>query len=276
ALTPPLEKHIQKLAETILIFLGEATSPVQGVSPQPTVRTPPLVTVRPSRRALMLSATVIVIAIIIVSGAYYGIQNVAHPSSIPGSDAFSNTSALADSTLPRAAGHTTAYRDEITYRDPSIGVTFVYPKNWTTVGDPKMIDANVYQYYSIAKSTSQNYSTQMKFSVEYKSPYLTTLKDPAFSKANSHVYDVTLDSNLSDVIILKNPAPTALAGLPAYNDTWSYNFTSTTVTSPSRIQTDVFAVKGDYIYSISYSAVPADYYESLATAQQIINSFEFI
>ena len=35
ALTPPLERHIQKLAETISIFLGKPPSPAQGIPPQP-------------------------------------------------------------------------------------------------------------------------------------------------------------------------------------------------------------------------------------------------
>ena len=95
ALTPPLERHIQKLAETISIFLGKPPSPVQPVPkppspvqpvqpvpkppsplqrvlPKSAARTPSPTKFRASQYTLVLTALVILIIISVIVAGYYG------------------------------------------------------------------------------------------------------------------------------------------------------------------------------------------------------------
>ena len=82
ALTPPIERHIQKLAETVLIFLGKPPSPVQRmskppspvhrVSPKSAVRTPSPAAFRPSLYTIVLLALVALIIISVIVAGYYG------------------------------------------------------------------------------------------------------------------------------------------------------------------------------------------------------------
>lgn len=82
ALTPPIERHIQKLAETVLIFLGKPPSPVQRVSkppspvqrvsPKSAVRTPSPAAFRPSLYTIVLLALVALITISVIVAGYYG------------------------------------------------------------------------------------------------------------------------------------------------------------------------------------------------------------
>lgn len=258
AMTPPLERHIQKLAEVILIFLSKPTSPLQDVSPQPAAQSRSSAKVHPSRHTLKLSAIVALIAIVIATGTYYGMINT---STI--------TNEKPVQTSPQGVT-TLASRSLVSYKNPGLGLGFTYPENWT-VG--KIGPNFTTLYYQISPIRWDDNSTSMWFYKENKKFYAgTNDTETARNKVDYMASYANNSSQFSDVRYVQNATLTKLGGFPAYQFTASYNHTPQT-RDPQRMGLQIWTCRGDYVYGITYIGRPDYFNRSLSDAKQIINSF---
>ncbi len=82
ALTPPLEAHILKLAETVSVLLGKTPPPITPSEPT-TPPQPPRRPVTPSRKKLVLSVVIALVAVSAITAGYYSSTNNTTPTTSP-------------------------------------------------------------------------------------------------------------------------------------------------------------------------------------------------
>ena len=272
ALTPPLEAHILKLAETVSVLLGrtpppiapsEPTTPPQDKTPPPITPSEPTTPPQPPRRPVTLSRKKIVLSVVIALVAVSAIT----------AGYYSNNTT--PTTSPSAAPATTAVASSgfITYQNTSLGVKFTHPKNWTVGRVPSNVSA--LNYYWILASRWDDNTTQMYFWRENTTPYEG--KNDSDTSLNKVNYNIKMSSSgsrsLSNLTVLQNPTPVTFGGLPAYE--YRYSWTPTVPNIQTMMAKQVWVTHGDGVYGIVYQGIPNYYNRSLSAADQIIGSFEF-
>jgi hypothetical protein len=238
ALTPPLERHILKLAETVSILLNKAIPPpTQGIPPQPSGPSPPSTTRRPSRRTLVLSAVIVLVAISAIAAGYYGTQQGSSSSS---------------SIWP--PGTTTVSGGMVTYENPQIGIKFTYPQNWTvnTVREGFIAPPNNSGFYVISPPDSGVGTT---FECYRYDRYSYSGDNDTAILTNKMNYDVArYEQVIGNFTILQKALATNIAGQPAYKYTYSGYLNNNSATPVMSMQ--IAIMKGDYIYGFSYGGPP--------------------
>jgi TIR domain len=229
ALTPPLEQHILKLAETVSILLGKPIPPpTQEIPPQPPGSSALSTTRRPSRRTHALSAVIVLVAISVIAAGYYGTQQGPPSSSSiwpPGIISLSGTT--------------------VTYQNPQIGVKFTYPQNWSVLKDPTSNGRVSVCYYLIYPTNRNNALDSVQFYKVDKQGWLSdSNNNTTLNYINASINSWYTES--SNVTIIQNATPTTLGGVPAYKITFSLNLNKDP--NDPRMHTNWLATKGAYIY----------------------------
>jgi hypothetical protein len=204
----------------------------------------------------VLSAVIVLVAISAIAAGYYGTQQGSSSSS---------------SIWP--PGTTTLSGGMVTYQNPQIGVKFTYPQNWAVLPDPTFKGTASSSYYYIYPTYNNNYVASATF---YKTDKQTWLSDNDNSTTLNYVNASikTWNTVNSNVTLIQNATPTTLGGVPAYKITGSDNLNKDPANP--RMFTRWVATKGDYIYIVGYENSPAAFNGTLNTAEQIVNSFDFI
>lgn len=203
----------------------------------------------------MLSVVVVLVAIMAIAAGYYGTQ--------PGPPSSSKW----------PPGTTTLSGNLVTYQNPQIGVKFTYPQNWTVLKDPTFNGATPSSYYYIHPTYNYNQLVSVVFWKTNKQTWLSD-NDNKTTLNYIHASIETWNTVGSNVTLIQNATPTTLGGVPAYKITASENYHKDP-TDP-RMFTRWVATKGDYIYVVSYENRPATFNGTLNTAEQIVDSFDFI
>jgi hypothetical protein len=258
ALTPPLEQHILKLAETVSVLLNKSIPPpTQGIQPQPPGPSPPSTTRRPPRRTLVLSAVIVLVVISVIAAAYYGTQQGPTSSS---------------SIWP--PGTTTVSGNMVTYQNPTVGLKFTYPQNWTvnTVREEAREANNSGCFYVLSPPYSGGGTT---FECYRYDRYAYGGDNDTAILTNKMNYDVaSYKQVISNFTLLQNASPTIIAGQPAYKYTYSgYHINNPAATTMSM---QIAILKGDYIYFFDYGGPASNFNRTLSTAELIVNSSEFL
>ncbi len=256
ALTPPLEAHILKLAEAITLLLGKTPPPITPSEPT-TPPQPPRRPVTLSRKKIVLSVVIALVAVSAITAGYYSNNT---------------TPAMSPSTAP-AATAVASSGGFITYQNTSLGVKFTHPKNWT-VG-PISGNQTVGDYYAIAARRWDDNTTQMYFYRNDKATYEGSSDTAtALNKVNAVIGFLKTSPSLSNFTLLQNATRVTLGGLPAYEIRFSYNL-MTDARHPAMLGKEIWVTRGDGVYGIVYVGIPNYYNRSLSSADQIISSFEF-
>ena len=248
ALTPPLEEHILKLAETVSVLLNEPIpTPTQGVQPKSAPPSPaPLskrVTRLPSQRVLLIGAIIIIAAA--VSVGYY-------------STTLSTSTPIISNE--KAAGNQTIFSS-------SRGYSITYPntlKTDYTTNSSQPVDLYVYL------SSSSKIDAVVVATSEQTSG--STLQD----FVNSNRAGIQSYPNYQQI----SSQNTTLAGKPAYNIIYQVTVPVQSGTTSGALQNMTLKIMQTYLvnyntgYVITYKTTPGDYDTYLAQAQQIINSFK--
>jgi hypothetical protein len=189
----------------------------------------------------------------VIAAAYYGTQQGPTSSS---------------SIWP--PGTTTVSGNMVTYQNPQIGVKFTYPQNWTVSKDPTANGTIPSEYYWIYPTNRIDNRMSVAF---YKTDKQTWLSDSDNNTTLNYIHASINFWNTLDSNVTQNATPTTLGGVPAYKITASFDMNKDP--NNPHVLTRWYATKGDYIYTAGYEDRPADF-GTLNTADQIINSFEFI
>jgi hypothetical protein len=175
------------------------------------------------------------------------------------------TATAANTTRPEAMPIT--QNSLLTYERPDLVLKMQYPSNWSVVQNKE--HAWYYQpggnevvtfYAPVDKNSSSpvdRYVSVSVFKFQWASP--ETIKDYA---DNIAIPDIGADNKL-----LSSNENIRLAGVPAYQ----YVYSDTEGHKVMKIA----AIKGGYIYEISYTSDTSTYGKSLPTAEKMIQSFQF-
>ncbi|MEI7827401.1 MAG: hypothetical protein WCI87_06380 [Euryarchaeota archaeon] len=254
-----LKQHNLKLADTVSALLNTSIlPPKQEIPPQPLGPSPPPTTRRPSRRTLVLSVIVVLVAISVIAAGYYGTQHGPSPSPNP-------------STWPPST--TTHSGNRATYQNPEIGVKLTYPQNWTALKDPTFNGSTSNCYYYIYPTNRNNTLDSVGFYKVDKKGWLSDSdNNTSLNYLNSLMYYWNMTN--TNVTIIQNATSTILGGAPAYKITVSFNLNKDP--NDPHIFSRWFLTKGDYIYIASHEGLPWTFNRTLDTAELIVYSFEFI
>lgn len=164
-----------------------------------------------------------------------------------------------------------------TYQNTSLGVKFSYPREWET---KVFNDSQAGTYYAVRPYFDSMLGCQMQF-YALKNPYVSSNKsDAALNHVNQGIAafkkrSETNNAYFSNFKLIQGPTRITLADEPAWKFTASYTFPL----DAERSERDgiwIWTTHGNNLYGIAYSGPPQDYNRHLGTAQQIIDSFEFI
>ena len=175
ALTPPLEQHIPKLAESISILLGKPIPPpTQAVPTSPLLR----------NRAVIVTIIALVVVAVIGTGLYaFGIFK---PSS----------------------------GDMVTYQNLTAGVKFSYPKNWTVSANPTQNGTYPNEYYEIYPPNYETAQSAIGFYKLSKAPFSADTDNATVLGAiNYDMYSSS--DNSANFTVVQNVTSTTLGGKPA-------------------------------------------------------------
>jgi hypothetical protein len=268
ALATPLERHMLKLADTVSDPLSKPIPPpTDEIPPPPLGPSPPSTTRRPSRRTLVLSVIAVLVAISVVAAGYYGTQYSPSP------DASVRPSSTPTPSWYMIPGTTTLAGKMVTYKNPQIGVKFVYPQNWTVTKDPTFNGTVSNCFYLIYPPHRNNTLDSVSF---YKIDKQRWLSDNDNDTTRNYIGDLIYYWNIanSNITYIQNATTTILGGVPAYRLTVSLDLNKNP--NDPHVFTRWFVTKGDYIYMASYECFPTTFNRTLDTAEQIVYSFEFI
>jgi hypothetical protein len=305
ALTPPLEQHILKLADTVSALLGTIPPPTHEIPPQPPEKrceqcgaaNPPDASFceacgvpfarrpreertygppagSPAGRAaltlpLLRNRTVIlaIVALIVV---------VLIVSGLYASGVFNGGSP----SLSPSGNATTLVGDTITYQNPTVGVKFSYPQTWIVASDPTSGGSSPNHYYEVwpplplgVNSTGDTRDVGF-FNDSTTGNVGNNDTATALNHITSNFEADKANNTYTNVTLIENLTPTTFGGMPAYEAVWSYH----TIQNPGTLYytNQIWTVKGDYLYGIIYWSGQNYYSTSLPQVEQILNSFKFM
>jgi hypothetical protein len=152
-----------------------------------------------------------------------------------------------------------------TYTNPIYKLSLTYPVNWKT-SRPQTFEAGRYGFESFSspyRNTSQTIPAQVLLSIMNFSHNI-----PLKEFTNNYTKELM---KLEDFKLLKSNS-TLLAQEPA--DAIIYKYTESETGDPVRIM-DIWTVKDDKAYILTYGAEPSDYDSYLPIAEKMISSFKF-
>jgi len=215
----------------------------------------------------VFSVIAVFIAISVIAAGYYGTQYSPSPNA-----------SIQPSSTPTPSWHlipgtTTLAGKTVTYKNPQIGVKFVYPQNWTVTKDPTFNGTVLNSYYLIYPPNRNNTLDSVSF---YKVDKQRWLSDNDNDTTLNYIGDLIYYWNTanSNVTFIQNTTTTTIGGVPAYRLTVSLDLNKNH--SDPHMFTRWFVTKGDYIYMASYESFPTTFNRTLDSAEQIVYSFEFI
>ena len=305
ALTPPLEQHILKLAETVSVLLGKPIPPpTQEIPPQPPEkRCEQCGAANPPDASFCEACGVPFARRPREEGAYGPLAGSPAGRAAPTSPLLRNRTVIlaivalivvvligtglyaagifTPSPSPSPSGNTTTLvGDTITYQNPTVGVKFSYPQTWNVASDPTRGGNNPSHYHEIWPPLPSGVNTTVDtraigFYKDPKEPY-TGDNDTArtLDKITFNFNSTKENNSYTNFTLVENFTPTTFGGMPAYEAVWSFK-TIQYPTTPTYCK-QIWTVKGDYLYGIIYLSGQNYYTTSLPQVDQIINSFEFI
>jgi TIR domain len=270
ALTPPLEQHIQKLAETVTLLLRKA-APLTKKSDEPGTSTEsPVKSTEQQHSAtdgkdrprllqnkMAIFTAIAIIAALLGAGLYASGLLMPNSSSLP--SAF------------RASGYTTTLvGDKIVYENNIMGVKFSYPQSWL----PNASSLYTRYYGLTPPKISVGDAKFISFYNTSKIPYFG--QNDSATIINKVNWDIEFyKMNHTNFTIIQNVTPTTLGGRPAYTASFSYDYNSSG-SAGQWVFKEVWTLKDDMLYGIIYDSHPTNYAASLEQLDQIIKSFEFV
>ncbi|MGZ8879779.1 MAG: PsbP-related protein [Halobacteriota archaeon] len=136
------------------------------------------------------------------------------------------------------------------YTNKDAGVEIKYPSDWQLTGGSAVGTVATFQHETLLFQIQRGQLNK-------------TGQTP---QSIGQEFVSALDKNMS---LLENHS-TSLGGLPAYVTVIKGKYANQTVEALT-----LFAIKGDYVYRITYSGLETQYNEQNATIQQMISSFKF-
>jgi PsbP-like protein len=161
-------------------------------------------------------------------------------------------------TIPSQANATTPTGNFLTYDNATLGFKMQYPSNWENFQQQ-----NTVLFISPFRNDSDRYRETVAVS------FIPFANNVSLDRYVSNT--TTLLNTTTNDFELYLSTPTSLAGLPAHMLEYTYSDPFIGITRAM-----VLSILEDdkYVYTITYYAKPAEYENSLATAQRMIDSFQ--
>lgn len=177
-----------------------------------------------------------------------------------------------------------------TYDNSSIGIKFLYPSGWMPIIRETSSNSTVIEilFPNMANSsTSGNFSGGHWHGPATSFITLSIVDDSSSASSRSNITEAALDSLTKQNLVLANRTlpnfelissnDTTFAGNPAHKIV--YSFTEPSLVTPSDFQfqsMNVWTIKSDKQYTLSYSQPIEEYPTYLGVVQQLIDSFKIV
>jgi eukaryotic-like serine/threonine-protein kinase len=152
----------------------------------------------------------------------------------------------------------------LTYKNPILGVEIKHPSEWKAI-EKHISNRTVVEFEPAITSEHQPLSPFVSVSIQPLSSQLTNLD--SLTKGN-----LAIARNLPDFKLLQSNM-TTLSGNPAHKIV--YTFTSLDPSFISQFESmNIWTIKDDKVYTISYSESKSEYQKHLPAIQRIIDSLQ--
>ena len=179
--------------------------------------------------------------------------------------------AQTNTTAPSQATNNTEQNAFLTYENTTYGIKIQYPAGygWQIGFSNQTSEDNVYNYIVAFRSPLDRVSDTVAETVNIAVENLPQEENITLDAYSTfQISDLTLSGTNFD---LRESTPTVLAGIPAYKIVYSEILQQI----PLQVM-QVWAIKDNKAYTISFAAEAPKYSTYLPTVQKMIDSFEFI
>jgi eukaryotic-like serine/threonine-protein kinase len=153
----------------------------------------------------------------------------------------------------------TSTRNFLTYEDSSNGIKIKYPESWKIQETPNLITKELVTFLSPKQSDADNFQELLTISVEDFSGTLSESQDLFIKEVKATLSDVTIVNTSETTLANKRANQLIYIGKDR---------------KKSLKNLQVWTLKGNQAYVITYSATTEDYDRFLPTADKMIESFE--
>lgn len=241
--------------------------------------------------ALRLYFLILVIALVLFSGSNIQLQLLFNDSTDLHASAFSSfpSSTISNKSVDIPAISASKIKFS-TYENSSIGIKFLYPSGWMPIIRETSSKSTVIEilFPNITKSsTSGNFSGGHWHGPATSFITLSIENVSSSASSRSNTTEAALSSLTKQNLVLANRTlpnfelissnDTTFAGNPAHKIV--YSFTEPSLVTPSDFQfqsMNVWTIKDDKQYTLSYSQPIEEYLTYLGVVQQIIDSFKIV
>jgi hypothetical protein len=174
-------------------------------------------------------------------------------------------------TTPSQATNNTEQNAFLTYENTTYGIKIQYPAGygWQIGFANQTSEDNVYNYIVAFRSPRDRVSDTVAENVNIVVENLPPEENIALDAYSTfQISDLTLSGTNFD---LRESTPTVLAGIPAYKIVYSQTLQQV----PLQVM-QVWAIKDNKAYLLTFTAEAPKYSTFLPVAQKMIDSFEFI
>lgn len=149
--------------------------------------------------------------------------------------------------------------DFLTYANPNVGIKIKYPQSWERRDIDNLITGEVVAFVSPKQGDADKFPEKLTISVEDFSGTLEDFSDTSTKDITRHLVKAEI----------KKPSDTTLANKSAYQLIYTGKDGENNLKSMQ-----LFTLKGDKAYVITYTAAIDNYNDFIQTAQTMIKSFE--
>jgi eukaryotic-like serine/threonine-protein kinase len=147
----------------------------------------------------------------------------------------------------------------VTYENSSVGIKMKYPQSWERRNLDNFITGEVVEFVSSKQSDADKFQEKLTISVENFSGTLEDFSDTSTKDIKNHLVKPQINQ----------PRETTLANKLAYKLIYTGNDGGNHLKSM-----EIFTLKGDKAYVITYTAARDSYNDFIQTAETMIKSFE--
>jgi hypothetical protein len=175
------------------------------------------------------------------------------------------------------------------YSEPNIGIKFLYPLGWEPAIKKGSDNSTIVEilFPNITSGNNQSNLSREHWHGPATSFIVVSIVDAASNLSDDSNITSALNSLTKQNLALANQTlpnfqliasnGTTFAGNPAHRIV--YSFTEPSIVTPSAFQfqsMNVWTIKGDKVYTVSYSQPKEEYPTYLGVVQQMIESFKII